>query len=679
MPSLFEMDIQKLKGVGEKRKKLFEKLGAPTVGDLLRLYPRAYEDWSLHTPIRETVLNEVAVVKATVLHKPTETRVRGGMTLYKTRATDGESDMALTFFNNKYIPSMLREGQVYLFRGKVTGTLLRREMLSPEFLPEAKELRIQPVYPATAGLSSRQIGAAVQHALSLLPERIHDPLPDKLREKYHLCTLRYALETIHFPKNQEEITAARFRLTFEEFLVLQLGLLRIKSGRKQENLHPVPGEFPEGFARLLPFQLTGAQRRAITEALEDMAGDSPMNRLIQGDVGSGKTAVAAALCWAVIQNGMQAALMAPTEILAAQHYQSLNALLEPAHIACALLTGSVKPAEKKKIYRALAEGRIQLVIGTHALLSEKVEFANLGLVITDEQHRFGVGQRSALAQKGASPHLLVMSATPIPRTLALMVYGDLDISVLDELPPGRQKIETYLIGPAKRDRAFGYVQKHLDQGRQGYLICPLIEEDESGMQSVTQYAEMVEKAFPSVSVGVLHGRMKPAEKEQVMASFSRGETQLLVSTTVVEVGVDVPNAVIMVIENAERYGLSQLHQLRGRIGRGQHQSTCILITDAQGEETLKRLKLFRDTSDGFKIAEADLKLRGPGDFFGQRQHGLPQLKIADMTTDMEVLRQAQACAKELLAQNALEQPDYKGLRGEIRRLFAKTGGEDVVL
>ena len=679
MSSLFELDIQNCKGVGPQRAKLFRKLGVPTVGDLLRLYPRAYEDWSQHCLIRDTTLNEVAVVKATVLRRPTEHRVKGGKLLYKTTVTDGDSDMALTFFNNKYIPTLLREGETYLFRGKVTGTFLRREMLAPEFLPQAKGLSIQPVYPATAGLSSRQIGAAVKNALAMLPEQLHDPLPDPLREKYHLCTLRYALETIHFPKTQEEIATARFRLTFEEFLVLQLGLLRIKSGRKTHNFHPIPQEFPEGFCGLLPFQLTGAQRRAIGEAVADMASPAPMNRLIQGDVGSGKTAVAAALCWAVIQQGMQAALMAPTEILATQHYHSLKELLEPAHIAVALLTGSVKPREKKKLYSALEDGRIQLVIGTHALLSEKVAFRNLGLVITDEQHRFGVGQRSALAQKGASPHLLVMSATPIPRTLALMVYGDLDISVLDELPPGRQKIETFLISPDKRQRAFGYVQKHLDQGRQGYLICPLIEEDDSGLQSVTQYGELVKEAFPTATVGVLHGKMKPAEKEQVMEAFSRGEVQLLVSTTVVEVGVDVPNAVIMVIEDADRYGLSQLHQLRGRIGRGQYKSTCILITGAQNPDTLKRLKLFRDTSDGFQIAEADLKLRGPGDFFGQRQHGLPQLKIADMTTDMEVLRQAQGCARELLQQNALEEPAYRGLRGEIRRLFEKAGGEEVVL
>ena len=679
MPSLFDMDIQKLKGVGEKRAPLYRKLGAPTVGDLLRLYPRAYEDWSQPTPIRDTVLQEVAVVRGTVLRKPTEHRVRGGKLLYKTTVTDGETDLSLTFFNNRYIPTLLREGESYLFRGKVAGTFLRREMLSPEFLPEGKALAVVPIYPATQGLTSRMISAAMQNALQLLPETVNDPIPHPVREEYQLCHLGFALEHIHFPRSAGDLDTARRRLIFEEFLLLQLGLMSIKQGRKTKNPHPIPNEYPSGFEKLLPFTLTGAQKRAITQAVADMAGDAPMNRLIQGDVGSGKTAVAAALCWAVIQSGAQAALMAPTEILAAQHYQSLSRLLEPAHITVALLTGSVKAAEKKKIYEALADGRIQLVIGTHALIGEQVAFRNLGLVITDEQHRFGVGQRSALAQKGASPHLLVMSATPIPRTLALMVYGDLDLSILDELPPGRQKIETYLIDSGKRRRAFGYVQKHLDQGRQGYLICPLVEGDDSGLNSVTEYAKLVERSFPGVAVGVLHGRMKPAEKEAVMAAFSRGDTKLLVSTTVVEVGVDVPNAVIMVIENAERYGLSQLHQLRGRVGRGQYKSTCILITDAQSEDTLKRLKLFRDTNDGFAIADADLKLRGPGDFFGQRQHGLPQLKIADMTTDFDLLRQAQRCAGQLFASGALETDQCRGLRAGVRRLFARSGGDGVVL
>ncbi len=679
MSSLFEMDITKLKGVGEKRAALFRRLGVPTVGDLLRFYPRAYEDWSQQIPIQAAPINEVCTVRAVIVKTPVEHRVKGGKLLYKTLASDGESDMSLTFFNNRYIPTLLKAGQEYIFRGKMTGTLLRKEMLSPEFLPESKNPAIVPVYPATQGLTSRIISNAVQEALKLMPETVNDPLPLSLREEYRLCHLGYALEHIHFPRSEEDLSTARYRLIFEEFLVLQLGLLRIKSGRRSKNLHPVPNKFPEDFAQLLPFALTGAQKRSISEAVADMAGPSPMNRLIQGDVGSGKTAVAAALCWSVIQSGMQAALMAPTEILAAQHFDSLSALLKPAGIRCALLTGSVKAAEKRRLFAALKAGEIDLLIGTHALIGDKVEFRDLGLVITDEQHRFGVNQRSALAKKGASPHLLVMSATPIPRTLALMVYGDLDISVLDELPPGRQKIETYLIDPSKRQRAFNYVKKHLAEGRQGYLICPLIEGDESGVMSVTQYAALVRKAFPGTEVGVLHGKMKPADKEQVMDSFSRGDTPLLVSTTVVEVGVDVPNAVIMLIENAERYGLSQLHQLRGRIGRGQYKSTCILVTEVQNEETLKRLRLFRDTSDGFRIAEADLKLRGPGDFFGARQHGLPQLKIADMSTDMKVLREAQKCAKALFSSPALDSGEYRGLRAETRRLFAGAGYDGVVL
>ena len=674
MPSLFEFDIQKLKGVGAKRAELFRKLGAPTVGDLLRLYPRAYEDWTSPVPIQNTVLQDVNVVRATVLNRPREQRVRGGMLLHKVKATDGVSDLELTFFNNRYIPNLLKEGETYLFRGKVTGTLLRRQMTSPEFLPEAQGTQILPIYPATQGLSSRQIAAAVKEALKLLPETVNDPLPLSLREKEKLCHLGYALEHIHFPNGEDDLNTARYRLIFEEFLVLQLGLSEIKAGRRTKNLHRIKNEYPEGFVKLLPFPLTNAQQRAIREAIADLSGPAPMNRLIQGDVGSGKTAVAAALCWSVIQNGWQAAMMAPTEILAAQHFASLSKLLEPAGVHCALLTGAKTAKEKREIYAGLESGEIQLAIGTHALLSEQVAFHDLGLVITDEQHRFGVNQRAALANKGASPHLLVMSATPIPRTLALMVYGDLDLSVLDELPPGRQKIETYLIDPEKRARAFGYVKKHLAAGRQAYFVCPLIEEDDSGMMSVTEYLQVVKSAFPGVTVELLHGKMKAAEKDRAMEAFSKNEAQILVATTVVEVGVDVPNAVIMLIENAERYGLSQLHQLRGRIGRGQYQSTCILVTEAQNEDSLNRLKLFRDTSDGFLIAEADLKLRGPGDFFGQRQHGLPQLKIADMSGDVRVLKRAQQCAQSLLKQNLLKEDEYRGLRAEIKRLFR--GGAD---
>ena len=675
MPSLFEKDISTLKGVGPKRAALFQKLGAPTVGDLLRLYPRAYEDWRDTVPIRSTLLNEVNIVKATVLRRPVEQRIRGGMTLYKTTVTDGDDDMQLTFFNNRYVMNLLEEGAVYAFRGKVTGTFTRREMASPEFVPESRMQDMVPIYPQTEGLTSRIIAGAMREALRLLPETVNDPLPDALRLEHALCRLEYALKTIHFPNSPEALSTARRRLVFEELLVLQLGMLELRRAGARENPYPLRENHTAAFCALLPFSLTGAQQRAIGDAMRDMQGAHPMNRLIQGDVGSGKTAVAAALCYSVIRNGMQAALMAPTEILAAQHFESLSALLAPCGIRAALITGSMRQKARREALEGLKSGGVQLAVGTHALLSEGVEFQRLALVITDEQHRFGVGQRTALAKKGGFPHTLVMSATPIPRTLALMIYGDLDVSVLDELPPGRQPVETYLIDPAKRRRAFGYIQKHIDAGRQAYIVCPLIEENESDMASVSAYAEIVRGYFGDMPVGILHGRMKPKEKDTVMADFSAGRTKLLLSTTVVEVGVDVPNAVIMMIENAERYGLSQLHQLRGRVGRGQHKSTCILVTDAQNEEAVERLRMFCKTTDGFKVADEDLRLRGPGDFFGERQHGLPKLKIADMMNDMQVLREAQDCARGLLERDpALDDPALRGLRAEMRRLFASSGG-----
>lgn len=681
-PITLHTPLTQLPKVGPARAAALEKLGLTTVADLLAHFPREYEDRTLRQEGIAALPQEEPVCFAALVAEPFRTSfLRKGMEVTRGRLVDATGQVLATFFNQSYVQRALHPGQTYVFYGKLTGAGSRRQIVNPKFEPEGQQAftgGILPVYPLTAGLSNHLLAGLVRLALPCA-DQAAETLDDALRREHQLLPLAAAYRAIHFPPSWQALAQARRRLVFEELFCLTLGLTLLRTRRAGQQAPAFPCLDLTPFTAALPFSLTAAQARSVEEARQDLARPVPMNRLLQGDVGSGKTVVAAACAYLAWRSGWQTALMAPTELLAQQHLGTMETLLGGLGLRVALLSGSLSAARKRACREALAAGEIDLLVGTHALLSQGVDFARLGLVITDEQHRFGVGQRSALAQKGASPHLLVMSATPIPRTLALMVYGDLDISVLDELPPGRQKIETYLIGPAKRDRAFGYVQKHLDQGRQGYLICPLIEEDESGMQSVTQYAEMVEKAFPSASVGVLHGKMKPAEKERVMASFSRGETQLLVSTTVVEVGVDVPNAVIMVIENAERYGLSQLHQLRGRIGRGQHQSTCILITDAQGEETLKRLKLFRDTSDGFKIAEADLKLRGPGDFFGQRQHGLPQLKIADMTTDMEVLRQAQACAKELLAQNALEQPEYKGLRGEIRRLFAKTGGEDVVL
>lgn len=674
MPSLFSQKIHTLRGIGEKRAALFEKVGAPTIGDLLMLYPRSYIDLSQPLSIREAPPGETVVVRARVATPVRTAYIRKGMTLYKLTVTDGESDLELTFFNNRYIPHLLPEGREFLFRGKMTGSLLHRAMSSPEFYPaDGSTTGLLPVYPQTEGLASRQIAQAVKTALSLLPDPLPDPLPSPLRRRCDLCTLRYALEKIHFPQSEEELAIARRRLIFEEFFLLQLGMLQLKRRARVENRLCCPMDGTGEFFASLPFSPTGAQVRCVKEGAADMAGPHPMNRLVQGDVGSGKTVVAAALCCQAAKNGLQAAFMAPTEILARQHFLSLQPLLQPLSVRCALLTGSTKAAERKQLLQELKNGDIHLLIGTHALLTGDVVFQKLGLVVTDEQHRFGVAQRAALAQKGDHPHLLVMSATPIPRTLALMIYGDLDLSLLDELPPGRQPIDTFLIESPKRERAFAFIRRHLDAGRQAYLICPLVEDNDSDMQSVTHYCEELKAGpFRDYTIGMLHGRMKPAEKDRIMADFSAGHTQILVSTTVVEVGVDVPNATIMLIENAERYGLSQLHQLRGRVGRGREKSTCILVSDAQNDQALRRLHVFTSTQSGFVIADEDLRLRGPGDFFGHKQHGLPALRIAQLGEDTDLLRLAQLEAGRLVREDAdLSMPEHRTLRAQVRQLFAR--------
>ena len=673
MPSLYRQGIQTLKGVGRRRAQLFEKLGAPTVGALLRLYPRAYEDLSRPFSVRSAPAGAVCAVRARVLQAPREARVRRGMTLYKAKAGDDGGELELTFFNNRYIVNLLREDEEYIFYGKVTGNFLKREMASPEFFPAASCPPVRPVYPQTKGLSTRLIAGAVQDALRLLPDPPRDPLPPALRKEYSLCGLQDALIRIHFPPDMDALARARRRLIFEELLVLQLGLLRMRGRVRSQSRLRLRADHTEEFYRLLPFTPTAAQKRAVSEAMADMLGEHPMNRLIQGDVGSGKTAVAAALCHSVVKNGMQAVLMAPTEILAFQHGRTLKTLLEPAGVRVGVLTGSLPAKEKRALREALAAGEIDLIVGTHALLSQDVIFRRLGLVVTDEQHRFGVAQREALAAKGDHPHLLVMSATPIPRTLALMIYGDLDLSVLDELPPGRKKIATYAVTPDYRPRVFAFLRRQVREGRQCYIICPMIDEGRDDMASVESYAGKLRSAWlPSCRIGTLHGRMRPKEKEAVMAAFSEGRIDVLVSTTVVEVGVDVPNATVMLIENAERYGLSQLHQLRGRIGRGRLASTCVLISEARSEAALSRLKVLCSTSDGFRIADEDLRLRGPGDFFGSRQHGLPELRIADMTTDLEPLREAQEAARRILGSDPeLSLPEHLGLRAEVRQLFER--------
>lgn len=669
----FDGDIKYLKGVGEKRAAMLAKLDIFTLRDLLMFYPRIYEDWSNIVSIKDAPFGEAVCIRAIAGSCCREHRIRKGMTLYKIEVTDGEDLIDITFFNNRYAADAIEQGKEYLFYGKITGKGYYRSMNSPEFTEFSGCGKLRPIYPQTAGLNSRAIEKLVRTAFDGC-ESFPDPIPEELRNTYCLMSLRDAIENIHFPQSADLLSEARRRLIFEELFLLELGMMRLRSKSRSSDAVPMKKDMTEEFRSLLPFELTGAQKKAIKQAAEDMSRSVPMNRLLQGDVGSGKTAVSAALIYNCAKNGHQSALMAPTEVLAMQHFKTMTKFFENTDINIALLTGSTPAGEKKRIKESLAKGETDLIIGTHAIIQKDVEFSSLALAITDEQHRFGVNQRGALSSKGKSPHTLVMSATPIPRTLALIIYGDLDLSILDEMPAGRQKIDTFLVNSELRERAYGYIKKHLCMGMQGYIVCPLVEENEANELTAANelFKNLSDGFFKGFRLGLLHGKMKSADKKEIMDSFSKGETQLLVSTTVIEVGIDVPSAVIMVIENAERFGLSQLHQLRGRIGRGTEKSSCIMISDAGDEKTLERLRIMTSTSDGFKIADEDLRLRGPGDFFGSRQHGLPDLRIADMMTDGEALRETHAAASELLKKNpALTGDDYALLREAVNRLFSK--------
>ncbi len=667
-------NIKYIKGVGEKRAGLFGSLAIFDVDALIHFFPRKYEDWTKTKTVRELENGDVVSIKATMITPVKEHMIRRGMTLYKCRFSDGESIINVTIFNNKYQAQALRVYEDYVLFGKIEKNLTSASMSSPKIERLDTGVRVHPVYPATGKLTSNAIAKVVKTALESL-EEIPETLDKSVRDKYNLISLDRAIRQIHFPDSEEDMQQARHRLIFEELLTLQLGLLKLKGRNKTKTNLRMTADFTEEFKSLLPFEMTNAQKRAIKDCLVDMAGDYPMNRLLQGDVGSGKTAVAAGLCFTVIRNGYQCALMAPTEILAVQHYEGLSKMLLSTGINVRLLTGSTKAKEKREIKAALIEGEIDLLIGTHAIIQNDVEFKSIGLVITDEQHRFGVKQRAALAEKGEGIHTLVMSATPIPRTLGLILYGDLDISMLDELPPGRQEIRTDVVDSRYHQRLYKFIKDAADRGEQAYIICPAIEESEESiaLKSAEQYAqELSESAFRGYNIGLLHGKMKPKEKDNVMKAFSSGDVQILVATTVVEVGVDVPNATIMVIENAERFGLSQLHQLRGRIGRGSKKSFCVLVSDSKSESSRNRLEVMKKNSNGFKIADEDLKARGPGDFFGERQHGLPALKIADMLQDMETLHLAQKCAGEILAEDSnLDLQKNKPLCDNINKMFSE--------
>ena len=670
-------DVRYIKGIGEQRAKALGKLGIATLRDLISYFPRAYDDRSALRRIADLVPGETAGVAAMVASPPTISHIRKGLDLVKLRAVDDTGTLDVTFFNQAWLKNSLHQGETYIFYGRAEGSLLRHQMANPVVEPEGRREvtgRIVPIYPLTAGVSQLILSRSIRQGLDACADILPDVLPDRVRQHHQLCRIEYAYENIHFPESAEALDLARRRLAFEELFLFTIGLERLRSRREVVHVPPCGGVDMELFYRALPFTLTDAQRRCVEEALADMRSGTPMNRLCQGDVGSGKTMVATACVYFMVKNGRQAALMAPTEILAQQHYQGLAPLLENLGIRCALLTGSTTAKTKRSITQQLESGEIDFAIGTHALITGSVAYRDLGLVVTDEQHRFGVAQRAELAAKGDHPHILVMSATPIPRTLALILYGDLDVSIIDQLPPGRQPVQTFAVTGGYHQRVYRFIRKLVGEGRQAYIVCPMVEENDQlpdERKAVTEYAKKLQsEVFPDLKVAFVHGKMKPKEKDAVMAAFAAHETDILVSTTVIEVGVDVPNAPVMVIENAERFGLSQLHQLRGRVGRGSHQSYCILISDNRNEETRARLKVMTKTTDGFRIAEEDLRLRGPGDFFGVRQHGLPGLKIADLGCDTQLLREAQEAADALLERD----PDLAGCpatAGRVTELFTQ--------
>ena len=672
--------VTMLKGIGPTKAKQFAALNIFTLGDLICHFPRGYEDRTKLCPIEKLEPDVPACFKAMVMNTPRTSHIRKGLDITRVQVADTTGRLNLTFFNNKYVSEQLQYGREYIFYGAVSGDFIGYSMTNPVF--EALDSqpvttrRVLPIYPLTAGLSNASVLKAVRQALAICdtPPEI---IPEAVRQEFGILSADRAYYAIHEPASMAEAEMAKKRLIFEEFFVFSAGLSLMRSSRAGKTVEAFEKLDLQPFLNALPFTLTGAQKKAVDEILGDFRKGAPMNRLVQGDVGSGKTMVAAAAAYLTTINGRQAALMAPTEILAEQHHQSLSRLFEPMGITVGLLTGSMTVKEKRIMRERIASGEIGLTVGTHALLSDTTTFQNLGLVIADEQHRFGVAQRSRLSSKGKDPHLLVMSATPIPRTLALLMYGDLDVSIINELPPGREAVDTFLVGESYRTRINAFIRKQVAEGHQCFVVCPAVEENEDlGIKAATVWAETLQKTvFPDLRIALLHGQMKASEKEEAMAAFARGEADVMVATTVIEVGVDVPNATLMVIEDADRFGLSQLHQLRGRVGRGKAKSYCILTSNNKNPETLQRLKALCKTTDGFKIAEEDLALRGPGDFFGSRQSGLPTFRVANLSYDLQTLKDAQTASAEWIeTYGTSDAPEAQALRSRICELFTRAEG-----
>ena len=673
-----EKDVKYIKGVGPNRVQLLNKLGVFTLKDLITYYPRTYEDRSKPKNIAECIDGEEVLIEAYASGRVSDVRLRG-KTMQKLVIRDETGVATAVWFNQSYLKNKFEQGKKYTFYGKVNNTFGRITINSPVFDEEGKTSntgKIIPIYPLTFKLSQNMIRKIMENAIKEVEGKLEETLPEYILKEYHLEGINEATKNIHFPKEFKDFNTARNRLAFEELLTMQLALLELKNSyiNEEKGIQFSKNVHMSDIINKLPFQLTNAQRRVLEEIDNNMESEKPMNRLLQGDVGSGKTVIAMCSAYKAVKCGYQAAIMAPTAILATQHLENFKNMLDELDIKCELLISAMTKKKKTELLERLANGEIDILIGTHALLQENVEFKNLGLVVTDEQHRFGVKQRTTIVEKGQNPDVLVMTATPIPRTLALILYGDLDISIIDELPPNRKKIDTFAVTKGMEDRINNFIKLQLKEGRQAYIVCPLVEENEElDLKSVEKlYEKCKTETFPEYRVEYIHGKMKAKDKDDIMMRFKNREIDILISTTVIEVGVDVPNANIMVIEDAQRFGLAQLHQLRGRVGRGEYKSYCILKYEGKGETVRKRMKVMCDTNDGFIISEKDLELRGAGDFFGTMQHGLPEFKIANLFEDMQILKMAQEVAIKIIDKDPkLEKEENFKLKRLISDKFTK--------